>query len=322
MRYKNIGVVVIGRNEGERLKKCLHSIVGMVSHIVYVDSGSSDDSVSFASGLGVHIVDLDMSQPFTAARARNEGFDKLLIEFPDVEFVQFVDGDCEFIDGWFENALSALVLDKEKDSLAVVFGLCKERFPNASIYNDEADRGWKIPAGYTETCGGNTFVSVKAFNTVGGFNQALIAGEEPDLCLRLRRAGWKILSIPYDMVWHDVNILKFSQWANRAVRTGHAFAEVCWINRNFSEHYWRKHNIRIFGWGILLPTIIVLLSFLQLSFLWLFFIYPLQMARIAKKEGWVYAYFCVLVKFPQAVGQSKYFINNFLGKKSKLIEYK
>jgi len=322
MRYKNIGVVVIGRNEGERLKKCLHSIVGMVSHIVYVDSGSSDDSVSFASGLGVHIVDLDMSQPFTAARARNEGFDKLLIEFPDVEFVQFVDGDCEFIDGWFENALSAFVLDKEKDSLAVVFGLCKERFPNASIYNDEADRGWKIPAGYTETCGGNTFVSVKAFNTVGGFNQALIAGEEPDLCLRLRRAGWKILSIPYDMVWHDVNILKFSQWANRAVRTGHAFAEVCWINRNFSEHYWRKHNIRIFGWGILLPTIIVLLSFLQLSFLWLFFIYPLQMARIAKKEGWVYAYFCVLVKFPQAVGQSKYFLNNFLGKKSKLIEYK
>jgi len=322
MRYKNIGVVVIGRNEGERLKKCLHSIVGMVSHIVYVDSGSSDDSVSFASGLGVHIVDLDMSQPFTAARARNEGFDKLLIEFPDVEFVQFVDGDCEFIEGWFENALSAFVLDKEKDSLAVVFGLCKERFPNASIYNDDANRGWKIPTGYTETCGGNTFVSVEAFNAVGGFNQALIAGEEPDLCLRLRRTGWKILSIPYDMVWHDVNILKFSQWVNRAVRTGHAFAEVAWRHRKFPEKYWFRHNARVFSWGLLLPIAFGLLSLYDIRLLGLFIIYPVQVVRIAMKEDWLYAYFCVLVKFPQAIGQAKFFFNQLLGKKSTLIEYK
>jgi len=322
MKYKSIGVVVIGRNEGARLKKCLRSVVEVVSHIVYVDSGSSDDSVSFASSLGVHIVDLDMSQPFSAARARNEGFDRLLSESSDIKYVQFVDGDCEIIEGWFDNALSAFMLDKEKDSLAVVFGLCKERFPEASIYNYEADRGWKIPAGYTETCGGNTFISVKAFNTVGGFNQALIAGEEPDLCLRLRRVGWKILSIPYDMVWHDVNILKFSQWAKRAVRTGHAFAEVAWLHRKFPENYWFKNNVRVFGWGLLLPVVFGLLSLYDMRLLGLFFIYPIQVGRIALKEGWLYAYFCVLVKFPQAIGQAKFFFNQLLGKKSALIEYK
>jgi len=319
---KKLGVVVIGRNEGERLKKCLNSVVHLISAIVYVDSGSSDDSVVFAKSIGVNVVDLDMSQHFTAARARNTGFNHLLACYPDVKYVQFIDGDCEVIEGWFENALSAFMQETKNESLAVVFGRCKERYPEASLYNYEANQGWKVTPGYAETCGGNALMLVEVFNIVQGYDETLIAGEEPELCLRLRRAGWKILSVADEMVWHDVNIHSFYQWYKRAVRTGHAFAEVCWKNRQFSEHYWRKHNIRIFGWGLLLPTVIVSLSFLQLSFLWLFFIYPLQVARIAKKEGWVYGYFCVLVKFPQAVGQIKYALNHALGKKSKLIEYK
>jgi len=319
---KNLGVVVIGRNEGERLKKCLNSVVHLINAIVYVDSGSSDGSVDFAKSIGVNVVDLDMSQHFTAARARNAGFNHLLDCYPDIEYVQFVDGDCEFIEGWFEQALDSFLSVNQQDKLAVVFGRRKERFPDASVYNHQADRDWLIPAGYTDTCGGDALMSVQALKEMHGYDASLIAGEEPDLCLRFRRAGWKILSISADMTWHDSDLHRIYQWYKRAVRTGHAFAEVCWKNRKFSEHYWRKHNVRIFGWGILLPTTIILLSFLQTSFLWLFLIYPLQVARIAKKEGWVYGYFCVLVKFPQAVGQMKYFLNYVLGKKSKLIEYK
>jgi len=322
MISENIGVVVIGRNEGERLKKCLYSVVKNSSTIIYVDSGSTDNSVEFARGLGVHVIDLDLNKPFTAARARNEGFKALLTLNPKVKYVQFVDGDCEFINSWFEHALSSFSKIEDKQQLAIVFGQCKERFPDASIYNHEADRGWQIQPGYTETCGGNFLILAEVFSSMDGFNETLIAGEEPELCLRIRRSGWKILSVSSDMVWHDVNLHSFYQWCKRSIRTGHAFAEVSWMHRNFPGKYWFLHNVRIFAWGLFLPVFMVFLSFFNTYFLFLFLIYPVQIGRIALKEDWLYAYFCVLVKFPQAIGQGKYLLNNLLGKQSQLIEHK
>ena len=69
---KDIGVVAIGRNEGERLRRCLTAIP-QGQTIIYVDSGSTDGSQDFARGMGLTVVDLDPGQRFTAARARNAG---------------------------------------------------------------------------------------------------------------------------------------------------------------------------------------------------------------------------------------------------------
>ena len=70
VRLPLVSVVVIGRNEGERLKRCLASLATDSTCIVYVDSGSSDGSVDHARKSGVDVVELDLSIPFTAARAR------------------------------------------------------------------------------------------------------------------------------------------------------------------------------------------------------------------------------------------------------------
>ena len=69
----NIGIVVIGRNEGNRLKISLLSAIGENRTVVYVDSGSTDDSVQLAHSLGAKVIELDMSNQFSAARARNTG---------------------------------------------------------------------------------------------------------------------------------------------------------------------------------------------------------------------------------------------------------
>src|SRR2546423_8064559 len=95
-----VGIIVIGRNEGERLRRCLASVVGKGMPVVYVDSHSADGSPDLARSMGAQVVDLDMSLPFSAARARNTGFERLKEIAPDVDYVQFVDGDCEVIDGW------------------------------------------------------------------------------------------------------------------------------------------------------------------------------------------------------------------------------
>jgi glycosyltransferase involved in cell wall biosynthesis len=125
-----IGVVVIGRNEGERLRRCLESVRS--GAVVYVDSGSSDGSVALARSLGVEVVGLDLSSPFTAARARNAGFERLLQFDPSAEFVQFVDGDCEVAAGWLERARKEF---EARSDAAVVCGRLRERFPDATVYN-------------------------------------------------------------------------------------------------------------------------------------------------------------------------------------------
>src|SRR4051794_6544130 len=99
-----LGVIAIGRNEGERLRRCLESLSGLGLTIVYVDSSSEDGSVELARGLGAEVVELDLARPFTAARARNEGFERLGQIDPEVRFVQFVDGDCEVAGGWLDTA--------------------------------------------------------------------------------------------------------------------------------------------------------------------------------------------------------------------------
>lgn len=104
-----IDAVAIGRNEGARLIRCLDSLVAAgFRRIVYVDSGSDDGSQDAARQRGVTVVRLDVSQPFTAARARNAGVAALPggAEAPD--FVQFIDGDCELVPGWLPVAAAFL----------------------------------------------------------------------------------------------------------------------------------------------------------------------------------------------------------------------
>jgi GT2 family glycosyltransferase len=319
------GAVVIGRNEGERLKLCLNSLTGKVTKLVYVDSGSADASVVFASGLGVGVVELDTRIPFTAARARNEGFAHLLQLLPEVEFVQFVDGDCEVVDSWMASALAAMT----RQDVAVVFGRRKERYPNASIYNTLCDIEWDIPIGERASCGGDVLIRVSAFKAVHGYNAGLIAGEEPEMCVRLRRTGWKIFRIDAGMTLHDANMMHFSQWWKRTLRAGHAYAEGASLHGKSPEKYWVKEVCSNWFWGLSLPVILILAP-LQPMIILLVLVYPLQIFRIYKKstsgrtqyEKSSYAIFCVLAKLPLMLGQIKFRWNALMGKKSTLIEYK
>ena len=138
------GVVIIGRNEGDRLRRCVQSVHSISATRVYVDSGSTDNSVEMARAMGVEVVTLDMNLPFTAARARNAGFHRLLTIARDLRYVQFIDGDCEIIDGWLQRATAFL---NEQPGVAIVCGRLRERFPERSIYNRLCDMEWDRPPG-------------------------------------------------------------------------------------------------------------------------------------------------------------------------------
>jgi GT2 family glycosyltransferase len=217
-----IGAVVIGRNEGERLRRCLESIVGRVGCTVYVDSGSTDGSTVVAKSLNARVVPLDLNQPFTAARARNEGAVHLMTVQPATAYIQFVDGDCIVDEGWLTAAAEVLSRDPK---VAAVCGRRREVRPEASIYNRLCDMEWDTAVGEAKACGGDAMMRAEAFKGVGGFNPAVIAGEEPELCVRLRAAGWRIQRIEHEMTLHDAAMTSWGQWWRRTLRAGHAYAE-------------------------------------------------------------------------------------------------
>lgn len=218
-----VGVVVIGRNEGERLRRCLMSLLAQsVGPVVYVDSGSTDGSVEMALGLGVFVEELDTSLPFTMARGRNAGFHKLVTMRQGLEFVQFVDGDCEVDKKWVQCGLSLLL---ERPDVVAVCGFRRERQPERSRYNRLIDLEWQGPVGEVGACGGDAIYRCAAFACENGFNEAMIAGEEPELCLRLRTKGGIIWRLDVPMTIHDAAMTTFAQWWKRARRCGHAYAE-------------------------------------------------------------------------------------------------
>lgn len=321
LQMQPVGVVVIGRNEGERLRRCLESVVTKVSITVYVDSGSHDGSPQMASEIGVKVVALDMTRPFTAARARNEGFWHLLHIEPDIEFVQFVDGDCEFVPGWIEAALAFMA---EHPSHAVVCGRRRERQPHRSIYNQMCDEEWATPVGDALACGGDAMFRVSAFRGANGYRESLIAGEEPELCVRLRQAGWRIHRLDREMTLHDAAMTRFDQWWKRTTRAGHAFAEGAWLHGTPPERHWVRETRRALFWGVWLPLSIAASSILLgPSALLLTTIYLAQWARLGWRKGSAYlGFFLVLGKFAEAIGVLKFHLSRWRGTSAPIIEYK
>lgn len=342
----NLGVVIIGRNEGERLRACLSSLMkdtetrghgDAAMPVIYVDSGSTDGSVDLARSLGVEVVDLDMSRPFSAARARNEGFGRLRELASDVEYVQFVDGDCMVHEGWLQAAAGFL---QKHPEYAAVAGRLRERYPEASVYNRLCDVEWNTPVGDIDACGGVAMYRVSCFRGVGGFDASLVAGEEPELCLRLRQAGWKIRRLDAEMALHDAAMTRFGQWWKRAVRGGYGGTDVSLRFEKGTGAFSRQiRSARFWGIGWPLAASLATVAACGLGG-WMaaivtaalcLLILPLQMVRISIRRYRRYsdvrtavAYGIVMMvgKWAHLQGQYRYWRDCRAGRHLSLIEYK
>ncbi len=312
-----VDAVVIGRNEGARLAVCLDSLRPQVRRVIYVDSGSTDDSLTTARARGAEVVALDMSVPFTAARARNAGLAALAADAPD--FVQLVDGDCEVMADWVSTALRAMA---DHPRAVVVCGRRRERYPDATIYNRLCDAEWDTPVGEALACGGDALMRYSAVQAVGGYDPTLIAGEEPDLCLRLRRAGGEVWRIDAEMTLHDAAMTRFGQWWQRSRRAGHAFAEGAWRYGRAPEKHWLRETRRALIWGAGVPVVALVAGLIHPAGLLLLLAWPLQMARLAPRMGWQTAFFTVLGKLPEAQGALGFYLGRLIGRRRGLIEYK
>ncbi len=325
MSQPTLGAVAIGRNEGERLKNCLRSLVPHCDRVVYVDSGSSDDSVEFARSLGVTVVELNRNRPFTAARARNAGFDALAGDGGLPDLVQFVDGDCRLEAEWLRSGRAHMA---SNPGLGLVTGWRSEMFPEATVYNSLFQADWLRPAGPIRTCGGDMMVRSAAFREIGGFNPQVIAAEDDDFCLRLGKQRWELERLPVQMTWHDAAMKDFSAWWRRSTRDGHGFAQVGHLH---PEHF-RRERLRGWLYGLVLPllfltglviwpwlSLAVALAYL-LSFLRTLQSYALRAP--VKQRLLSQVALLTLSKIPNVFGMLTYYLRRRSGKDMHIIEYK
>jgi GT2 family glycosyltransferase len=321
----NYGAVVIGRNEGNRLKTCLASLSGATA-IVYVDSGSTDGSVQMARARGVDVVELDLNIPFTAARARNAGFARLQTIAPDVPYVQFVDGDCEMIAQWPHEAASFL---QSQSNIAAVCGRLRERYPDRSIYNWLCDKEWNGPVDEVRSCAGNVMIRVYALNAVGGYREDVIAAEEDELCVRLRAANWRIWRLRSEMGLHDAAMVHLSQWWKRSLRAGYAFAQGAYLHGKRPERHFVWERNRALLWGFLIPILCFGTAFSLHPWGWAsWLIYFLQLLRQTRRQTGSLAdrfslsFFQLLGRFPESLGVIKFARDKLFGYPAHIIEYK
>jgi GT2 family glycosyltransferase len=295
--------------------------------LVYVDSGSVDDSKATAAALGAHVIDLDLRTAFTAARARNAGFERLMQLIPGLQYVFFVDGDCEVHADWVQTATQFLNAHAD---VAVAWGWRREKYPERSIYNALCDLEWKnFPVGETKACGGDAVMRTDAFRAVGGYRPDLICGEEPELCLRLRQKGWRIWHLDADMTLHDAAIHRFGQWWKRMLRGGYGFAQGAALHGAPPERHWVAESRRAWIWGLWIPVGVLLAATIFGRWaLALCLVYPLQIVRLANRRGdrskfkWWWASAMVVAKFPELLGQLQYRLDRIRRVNSPLIEYK
>lgn len=330
-----IGVVIIGRNEGDRLRACLESVLDMnypahLLDVIYVDSSSTDGSVALAKSMVVRTIVLE--GPTTAARGRNAGWITT-----DAPFVLFLDGDTLLHPEFVATALAHLT----DASIAGVYGDRREMRTADSIYNAIFDMDWNAASStgssWSIFFGGDALVRRASLESVGGYNEALIAGEEPDMCRRMRGLGNRILHIDVPMTLHDLAMLTIKQYWRRSVRTGYAYAEISSLYADTNDPLWtaesRSNQTRGVFWTCG-PAFAVLLSLLMLSVLPILLFALLAIALFARTAVKVrkrtnstklllaYSIHSHLQQIPIFFGQLRYRRQRQRGGNAAIIEYK
>lgn len=333
INVSKIGIVVIGRNEGERLRICLNSVLKFCSNVIYVDSGSNDGSVTLAKDLGAIVVKLDSSIPFSASRARNAGVLALNPLKNKLKYVQFVDGDCEINNKWMD--LAQLFLEGHSN-VAVVSGRLRERYPEKSVYNLLCDAEWEAPIGEVMSCGGLAMMRIDVFNLLGGFRDDVTSGEEPELCMRIRENGLKIWRLENEMALHDAAMFHFSQWWNRNRRTGYGSIDLAirFSHPNFKRIVFRAMFWAVWTLMILIIGTVSLFDEREIFNLLLYLLiaaWPINILRVALKTwssgksakfSFIYSWYMAIGVWPQLLGIASYIGDRIHQRQIRLIEHK
>ena len=215
-----ISVIVVNWNRRELLRNCLLSLTrqrGVSFEVILVDNGSEDGSAEMAenefgsrSGFPLQILRNASNRGFCAAN--NQG-----IAVARGHYVALLNNDAEAAPGWLA-ALRRAFEHGPDVGMAASKILVKEdpaRIDKAGhlIYPDGQNRGrgsGELDLGQYDALeevlwpdGCAAMYRRSMLDQIGGFDEDFFAyGDDAELGLRARIAGWRCLYVPQAVVWH------------------------------------------------------------------------------------------------------------------------
>jgi glycosyltransferase involved in cell wall biosynthesis len=196
-----LSVIVIGRNEAARIERCLRSVLASLENVgdyevIYVDSASEDESVAIAARFPIRILQLRRHWTLTPSAGRFIGF-----RHAAGRFLAFVDGDTVLHPAWL--GASCAFLRENPEFGGVAGAVDKACFSDdGSSAPADANRGRcdrQAVAASVPSLGGIATYRREAMEQAGTFNPFLPTGEECEVALRIRRAGYKLARIAAPM---------------------------------------------------------------------------------------------------------------------------
>ena len=317
-----LDIVIIGLNSSRTLSECIRSVHGCrypsaSIKIFYADGGSTDGSPDIARSLGCVCVEVAAEAP-TPGRQRNTGW-----RLGGGKYVQFLDSDTVMDPDWLDRAVTAIA---SSESVGAVCGDRREMHPEASLFNRIGDIEWNGPSGDAEAFGGDVLISRSALERVGGYDQGLIAGEDPELAHRIRAAGLRIVKLSIPMTSHDLAMRTPRQYWKRAFRSGHAYAEVHARHPDFWAAEVQRITIRAlpFFAGLavlplsvhspwLLAVTAAGLAALLRPRLWLVGRFRRDLG-LGREEARTYAWHASMVVVPQCLGMFRFYIGRAISR--------
>jgi glycosyltransferase involved in cell wall biosynthesis len=203
-----LSVVLISKNQAWNIRRLIESVLEATSsipskEIILVDSASTDETVDLASRYPLSILRLQPYQRLSPAAGRYIGYKR-----SEGEFVLFLDGDMQLVQGWLAQALH--VMRDTPRAGAMMSSRVIDLLPSAAIELTALPQKMctiapKEVSFATFAAGGAALYRRSVLEHVGTFNPYLCSDEEPELYLRIRHAGYQILQLDFPIVRHFTN---------------------------------------------------------------------------------------------------------------------
>ena len=210
-----LSVIIIAKNEEERIGKCLDSVMKLKkkysTEIIFVDSASTDRTIEIASKYPIQIYQLNKSKLLNPSAGRYIGTSKA-----KGRYILFIDGDSILIKNFVDRALEIL----KDPKIAAVGGKRIFRKKGESLKIKEKSTG-EIKE--YKTIGGTGVYKRESIEKGGTFNPYMGGQEERELCFRIRNLGYKIVKIDIPMEIHinkEMDIEEASEKAGYFIGVG------------------------------------------------------------------------------------------------------
>jgi len=213
-----LSVIIIGRNEEQHIARSIRSVLAAAetddTEVLYVDSASTDRTVSIVQQYGIRIIQLRPEWPLTSSAGRYLGFINTT-----GEYVMFVDGDTVIYKTWLKKAMDYL---EQSEQAAGTAGIVHEIFldERGNRTGIKKNRYNTVKTGPVHVFGGIAMYRRSVLNRTGTFNPFIKATPELELSLRIRKQGYRLIRLNEPMAITYAPIRESAAEIMRRARTG------------------------------------------------------------------------------------------------------